>query len=306
MLSGKYYPFIAGSLAIIGALILAGMRQASPGWAHYQQSAEVRILTPTLTGKPEMCLTCHQGIEQISESHNAEAFGCVLCHGGDRLSLDLDIVHDSLIGAEGKLANPSDMSTVDVSCGGSECHSGPADLERDHIARAQENLHYTYAGGINLTLDVQGISRGDVFYGLIAARDEDVAHEGAIAELALFNGEAPNYEQFIEKCEGCHAGSTEVIQETNTYRGTGCAACHVYYTPEGLYQGGDENIEGRPAFKKLIEDAEDKKFDALAVIDFDRITRSQKLIDLAIIKDIFRKNRIKVITPSQEYDFMDE
>src|SRR5574341_1460152 len=205
MLSGKYFPFIAGSLAIIGALILAGMRQASPGWAHYQQSAEVRILTPTLTGKPEMCLTCHLGI-----------------------------VHDSLIGAEGKLANPSDMSTVDVSCGGSECHSGPADLERDHIARAQENLHYTYAGGVNLTLDALGTPRGDIFYGLIAARDEDVAHEGAIAELALFNGEAPNYEQFIEKCEGCHAGSTEVIQETNTYRGTGCAACHVYYTPEGL------------------------------------------------------------------------
>jgi len=76
-----------------------------------------------------------------------------------------------------------------------------------------------------------------------------------------------------------------------------------YYIDDGF---SAETVEGRPAFKKLLEDAEDKKFDAIGVIDFDRLTRSQKLIDLAIIKDIFRRNQIKIVTPSQEYDFQDE
>ena len=47
-----------------------------------------KSITPTLTGKPELCLTCHDGIEEISASHPQESFGCVSCHGGNALALD--------------------------------------------------------------------------------------------------------------------------------------------------------------------------------------------------------------------------
>ena len=46
-----------------------------PAWLHYQQQflqttgtagdPVVRSITPTLTGQPELCTTCHLGIEEI-------------------------------------------------------------------------------------------------------------------------------------------------------------------------------------------------------------------------------------------------
>jgi DNA invertase Pin-like site-specific DNA recombinase len=57
---------------------------------------------------------------------------------------------------------------------------------------------------------------------------------------------------------------------------------------------------------RLLEDAERQRFDAVFVIDIDRLTRSRKSIDWEIIKDAFRKGRVKLVTPSQEYDFENE
>jgi hypothetical protein len=33
-----------------------------------------KSITPTLTNKPEVCLTCHDGIEEISPSHPVQTF----------------------------------------------------------------------------------------------------------------------------------------------------------------------------------------------------------------------------------------
>ena len=64
------------------------------------QAAEVSIvsLTPGQTGQAEVCLTCHLGMEGTSASHPVEAFGCVSCHGGQRLALDKDAAHTGLVG----------------------------------------------------------------------------------------------------------------------------------------------------------------------------------------------------------------
>ncbi|HEC22162.1 MAG TPA: hypothetical protein ENI95_04520, partial [Chloroflexi bacterium] len=79
---------LVGTLALLAALFAAIHRQTTPPWSRYQDDPQVRLITPTLTGEPELCLTCHEGIEQISDSHPTDVFGCVICHGGDRLSLD--------------------------------------------------------------------------------------------------------------------------------------------------------------------------------------------------------------------------
>lgn len=258
MMSSKQLPYVAGSLAIILALALAIRRQAEPAWSVYRNSAEVRVLTPRLTSEPELCLTCHEGIEEISESHSVDAFGCVVCHGGDRLSLDLETVHDSLIGAEGNLGNPSDLSTVETTCGGTDCHSGDAAQNRNHIELARMNLHTTYAGGVNETLAALGAPRGEVYYGLVAETDAEPAHAEAVAQLEQLTSDIPgipDIAQFISNCQGCHSGTQEPPQQEFYYRGTGCAACHVFYTPDGIYQGGDPTTPrdepGHPALHKL-------------------------------------------------------
>ncbi|MGE5445661.1 MAG: recombinase family protein [Ignavibacteriales bacterium] len=75
------------------------------------------------------------------------------------------------------------------------------------------------------------------------------------------------------------------------------------YIDDGI---SGETIEERPAMTALLEGAERGLFDAVFVVDIDRLTRARKEIDWMIIKDTFRKNRVVVITPSQEYNFDDE
>jgi heterodisulfide reductase subunit A len=45
--------------------------------------------TPLVTAN---CLTCHADLPEISASHPVASFGCVSCHGGERLALDADLL----------------------------------------------------------------------------------------------------------------------------------------------------------------------------------------------------------------------
>ena len=101
-------------------------------------------LTPTLTGQVEYCLTCHSDLAQISNSHPVQTFGCVLCHGGERLALDANLAHSTMRGGR----NPSDFSVVQASCGGENCHSGSPESYNNHIQRATTSIQATYAGAI--------------------------------------------------------------------------------------------------------------------------------------------------------------
>lgn len=249
----KSLPMLIGSTAILISLLVAMGRQARPAWTAYQDTAEVRVLTPTLTQKPELCLTCHQGIEPISESHPVDAFGCVVCHGGDRLSLDEDAAHASLIGREENPGNPADFATVEVSCGGSDCHSGsPAD-QRDHIARAQRNLHNTYAGAVQEVLAHQTIDLTGGPFGFAAVTDDETAT--GISEILGLPEDSAAAALLTEACGGCHLSNLEGASQPSMYRGTGCSACHVLYTSDGLYQGGDPTLSptepGRMATHQL-------------------------------------------------------
>ncbi len=75
------------------------------------------------------------------------------------------------------------------------------------------------------------------------------------------------------------------------------------YIDDGI---SGETISERPAMIRLLEDAERGLFDAVFVVDIDRLTRARKSIDWEYIKDSLRKGNVKVVTPSQEYDFDDE
>ncbi|HZY44058.1 MAG TPA: hypothetical protein VFF70_04835 [Anaerolineae bacterium] len=227
--------FAFGSILLTSLMTLAIIRQLS--------LPAPRSITPTLTGKQELCLTCHYGIEEISKSHPVEAFGCVSCHGGDPLALDKQVAHTGLRGGK----NPADFSAVEASCGGSQCHSGSIADNNDHIQRSTTSIQATYAGGIVQVRRAFGAQSDAVArFGIDAITSEVTPTDRAVTQLDRFDPVASNDPQavieFGQRCLNCHL-SSEPIMQPYAYRSTGCAACHVTYASDGLYRGGDPTID---------------------------------------------------------------
>src|SRR5512142_1058860 len=129
------------TLTVTSGLLLLTL--ALVGWMNSRDPRPVKLI-PTLTGQPEYCLTCHADVPEISPAHPVKTFGCVSCHGGERLALDANLAHSTMRGG----ANPSDLSVAEISCGGTSCHSGSAADQRDHIQRVTTGIQATYAGAI--------------------------------------------------------------------------------------------------------------------------------------------------------------
>lgn len=66
-----------------------------------------------------------------------------------------------------------------------------------------------------------------------------------------------------------------------------------------------ETIEFRPKFKQLLKDIEDNMFDAVAVVDYDRLGRGD-LEEQAIVKRVFRDSETFIITPEKIYNLIDD
>lgn len=176
-------------------------------------------MTPTRTGQPERCLTCHYGIEPISASHPTEEFGCVSCHGGDRLATNADAAHTGMV------RNPGALDVAQKYCG--ECHTAQVTL-------VQRTTMATYAGAIGLVRRSFGLQTDGTAH--FAVR--------AVGDLQAFMPTAQDpapVQKFAEDCLTCHLYA-EPRQETYYYRSTGCSTCHALYANDGLYQGGDPTI----------------------------------------------------------------
>lgn len=182
-------------------------------------------LTPSLTGKTEYCLTCHADLPEISPAHPIKTFGCVICHGGERLALDANLAHASMRGGN----NPSDLAVVEQSCGGENCHSGSAADQRDHIQRVKTSLQATYTGAITSVLFTFG-AQADLtpHYATTTIEDENSTKTGITSLLAFSEADHsnPSIQKFAENCLNCHLWSK--APEGAAYaRFNGCAACHT-------------------------------------------------------------------------------
>jgi hypothetical protein len=211
----KRYLLLA-SIALLLTVLVAG-------WRFSQEPAAV-ALTPAISGQVEYCLTCHADLPEISRSHPVETFGCVSCHGGERLALDADLAHSTLRGGD----NPSDLAVAEASCGGGDCHSGSAQDERDHIQRVLTSLQATYAGAITSLRYTFG-AQPDLTaqQGVQAVEDPNTSATGVIS-LSQFNptqADSPSLMAFAENCMHCHL-SAEPPEDAEYARLTGCAACH--------------------------------------------------------------------------------
>ena len=195
----------------------------SLAWWFNSRSPEAVELIPTLSNQPEYCLTCHADLPEISASHPVETFGCVSCHGGERLALDADLAHSTMRGG----ANPSDLSVAEISCGGSNCHTGSEADDRDHIQRVMTSVQSTYAGAIaNIRYTFGAQTDLNAHFGINAIKDEQT--QTGITALNAFDSATesnPLIRKFGEECLTCHINA--VPREGEIFvRQTGCAACH--------------------------------------------------------------------------------
>jgi hypothetical protein len=220
------------AVAIASALLFLALIVV---WWSESNRAQPIALIPTLTGEVEYCTTCHADLPEISPSHPVETFGCVVCHGGERLALDADLAHSTMRGEN----NPSDLAAAERSCGGSDCHSGSASDSRDHIQRVMTSVQATYAGAIahiRYTFDAQPDLTAH--QGVFAVADDHIATTTGVPALEAFDPAResnPFIHQFGENCLNCHL-SAEPPEGAAYARLTGCAACHtpdVNSFPEG-------------------------------------------------------------------------
>ncbi len=259
----KQIVFTLLSVAFLLATLLVFRRNARPEWRRWQEryyqqqneeaSIKIAVIVPTLTGKPELCTSCHLGIEEISPSHPVEAFGCIICHGGEGETLDKELAHKTLHGH-----NPSDLATAAQSCGsaaGEACHNGLTQRWQNMVDRVQRSLQATEAGAIAHTRYTFGMQKTPhPVYGTSDVKSDSVPSTDFPRELkSIFhkirmdsvNGQVNATEsKFVKSCltDGCHL-NTPAAPKPYFYRATGCAACHYLYDNDGLYKGSDATID---------------------------------------------------------------
>lgn len=69
--------------------------------------------------------------------------------------------------------------------------------------------------------------------------------------------------------------------------------------------GSSDSIDFRPEFKRLLKDIENDFYDAVVVMDYDRLSRGDKE-DRARVEKILQKSNTLVVTPQRVYDLNDE
>lgn len=176
-------------------------------------------------GGHERCVSCHQGIEQVSATHGR----CSACHGGDPNAGDKKTAHATLRGQ----ANPSAPDVWQDTCG--SCH-------RYQLERVKSTIMQTNAGMIrNIQLSWEGedgkqytTTRGKAF----DPTGKPVV-TAPVAELNNLSGEL--YRKF---CSRCHVGTAN-SESYGAAHASGCAACHFPWNDTATYQGKDQTMKGK-------------------------------------------------------------
>ncbi|MFH1882940.1 MAG: cytochrome C [Planctomycetota bacterium] len=220
------------------------------------------------------CLECHNGIEPIRDPNSemmqeifiqgqrlGDPAGCVVCHGGNSEATTEEDAHKG----KNYYPDPGSPWINKFTCG--QCHT--------ELVKAQWNsLMMTEAGKIQGAAWAFGSLEGyEHRWGNYDAINPEQEHQRlgtdiykkymehlkdaepqAFPERMTSLPEAPTElskladhpEQAVftylrTDCQRCHLG-VKGRQKRGDYRGMGCSACHVPYSNEGLYEGGDKSI----------------------------------------------------------------
>ena len=174
------------------------------------------------------CLKCHSGIEKIDSNHN---FSCEKCHGGDVHATDKHSAH------KGMTADPSYGEGFKKYC--LKCH------QKDYN-QYTHSIHYTMSGVINITEYEFGTKKNIFKDPNFAKKLKNfkvipgvVEYPDSVSQLATH--------LLRTKCMECHIES-KTPKVDGMMRGKGCSACHVYYSNNGYYKGGDKTIRNKKGY----------------------------------------------------------
>ncbi len=213
----------------------------------------------------EQCITCHDGIEAISNSHPPE-IGCVVCHGGNAHSPTKEEAHQNLIfdpvWGVGK-KNPSHLKLADKSCGQKGCHSSSYYSDQNHVSRVKKSIMGTLAGvisGLRYQWSAQVFKSAR--YGVYPVENSNFQDEGLpfLEPLPFFSKtdwrrNALKNKSIVKKGKVSHHIADDLLRKScfqchldspppsGIFRGQGCAACHMPYSKNGLYTGNDRTID---------------------------------------------------------------
>lgn len=216
-----------GIFATVFGLLLTGW---SRNVAYSEKGAP--IYPEAANEEDKNCLKCHRGIESIGGK--MDGLACVICHKGNEDAATKQEAH------KGMYSNPGDYSIARETCG--MCHP-------KHFKNSLKSLHATSAGvisGARYTWAAQD-ARGSL-YGNKAVRDTDgtipkkkLALE-KLDEMPAFEESGRHVDDYLRKeCLRCHLW-TEGKKRRGDYRSSGCTACHMVYSDEGLSKSGDPTI----------------------------------------------------------------
>jgi hypothetical protein len=176
------------------------------------------------------CYTCHQGIEEISSNHR---FSCVRCHGGNRRAKALPRAHKGLV------ANPSSMKNAPRFCG--KCHDS-------HVKKTERSSMATAKRMINITRFGWGAQPANEMPFSLYPGDQEQPYPPKGAEHAV--------DGFLKtKCLRCHLDAPGP-HRPGDYRSTGCSACHMIYTNDGISLSHDraiQNLQNKEKGQKRFE-----------------------------------------------------
>ncbi len=163
------------------------------------------------------CYTCHQGIEEISSNHR---FSCVRCHGGNRRSRTLPKAHKGLV------ANPSSLKNAPRFCG--KCH-------KNHVQKIERSSMATAKRMINITRYGWGAQPADEMLYSLYPQEEEQPYPPS--------GDGEAVDGFLKtKCLRCHLDAPGP-HRAGDFRSTGCSACHMIYTNDGISLSHDRAIQ---------------------------------------------------------------
>ena len=173
------------------------------------------VNAPVINGRKESCLACHTEIHGFTNSHSAQAIGCVSCHGGNPFATSKGPSHRNMI------LIPGNLATARQSCGTTQCHPEIAE-------RVPTGLMSTLSGMI-------GVDR-------FVFNEQDSPDQ--LANVDQLES-SPADEHLRNLCVRCHLGNpkTELGPVNETSRGGGCLACHLNYTADAEKELADNKGE---------------------------------------------------------------
>ncbi|OLN32795.1 cytochrome c3 family protein [Desulfosporosinus metallidurans] len=282
--------FLLASLLLILIVILALKQENTPSWTRYQrdyfteQISKLQVQLGTINdstkknqlqqelasyqtrkpeiinlvlpnGKVERCKTCHIGIEEISNSHPSNTFGCAVCHGGNPLSLDKTTAHAQMYGG----GHPGSLDVASLSCGGTgangvACHTGNHEQAKNEVDLVKTSIMSTKAGelsvvrmmfGFDKTKDVPGLTKGQVGFlypnPLQGRPNEKDFQQNCLSQCHQSGGDIPT--PIATKNPHPEVTQGKVQAESKAIQGNGCEVCHVLTNPTHTYIGADTTMK---------------------------------------------------------------